>query len=447
MFRDEATKRPHPEGNKVGDGDPTRLVSLLGERVRFETMLASLSAAFINLPATEVDGHIERGLQLVVEYLDIDRGSLGLFSGHGQELYVTHSYSRPSSPPYPKENIATLLPWYTGKMRQGEVLRFTRLPEELPPEAVHEREAFRQGNMPRSHLLIPFKVGHSVIGGICFGSFHRIYEWSDELVQSLKLAGEIFANAVARKQSEEKETRLRDQLILAGRVSLLGELSASIVHEVNQPLCAIISNAQTAQRLLNSDTLDRAELREALADITRDGQRASAVIAHIRGLLKRLPMQRAAIDLNELIREVCDLMRWEMNRRRIPVKLELADQLPAVRGDRVQLQQVLLNLMTNGADAMESVAPQKRELVLRSTVDGADKIVVAVKDSGTGIDPHNSERLFDSFFTTKPDGMGMGLAICKSILDAHGGDIWASANAEAGSTFQFTLIGIRESVA
>jgi signal transduction histidine kinase len=133
-----------------------------------------------------------------------------------------------------------------------------------------------------------------------------------------------------------------------------------------------------------------------------------------------------------------------MNRRRIVVKLELADRIPAVLGDRVQLQQVLLNLMTNGADAMEHSAPQKRELFLRSTVDDMQKIHLSVKDSGVGIAPHDSERLFDSFFTTKPGGMGMGLAICKSILEAHGGRIWASANAQGGSTFHFTLAGIRE---
>jgi signal transduction histidine kinase len=432
------------EGRQVADPSHAHLLELLRERLRFETMLSRLSATFIHLLATEVDDHIERGLQILVEYLDIDRSSLAQFSDDGSELLVTHSYTRPPWSPYPKVNVAPLLPWYTGKVRQGELLQFTRLPEELPPEAVHEREAYRRGGMPRSHLMIPFKVGHAVLGGIGFASFRGPYEWSDDVVQGLKLAGEIFANAVARKRSEEKETRLRDQLVLAGRVSLMGELAASIAHEVNQPLCAIISNAQTIQRMLARGGFDLPELLEALDDITRDGQRASAVIARIRGLLKKAPAERTAINLNELIREVITLTRWEMNRRRIIIKLELADNLPCVRGDRVQLQQVLLNLMTNGADALELVAPEKRELVLRSAVDGTPGILVSVSDSGVGIDPHNSERLFDSFFTTKLGGMGMGLAICKSIIEAHGGRIWASLNPDGGSTFQFTLSDIQE---
>jgi signal transduction histidine kinase len=247
------------------------------------------------------------------------------------------------------------------------------------------------------------------------------------------------------EQSEENETRLRDQLALAGRVSLVGELAASIVHEVNQPLCAIVSNAQTTQRLLAGEDFDLAEVREALEDIVRDGQRASAVIARIRGLLRKTPPERAAINVNELIREVIALTRWEMNRRGIAVRLELAEHLPGVLGDRVQLQQVFLNLMTNGADAMESMAKDKRELVLRSAEEPAEGVRVSVKDHGVGIDPRNSERLFDSFFTTKPGGMGMGLAICKSIVEAHGGRIWASPNGDGGSTFQLALPRIRES--
>lgn len=437
-------KRRKQERRKVRTGGQSHLLQLLGERLRFETMLSRLSAAFINLPATEVDSHIEAGLQLLVEYLDIDRSSLAQFSDDGQELLVTHSYTRPPIAPHPRVNLAPVLPWYTGKLRQGELLRFRHLPEELPPEAVRERDAYRQTSMPQSHLAIPFKVGSSVLGAMGFGSFRKPYDWPDELVQSLKLAGEIFANAVARKRAEEKETRLRDQLVLAGRVSLMGELAASIAHEVNQPLCAIISNAQTAQRMLAGGGYDLPELLEALADITRDGQRASAVIARIRGLLKKAPTQRTAVDLNEVLREVIVLTRWEMSRRRIQVKLELADKLPCVRGDRVQLQQVILNLVINGADAMELVAPEKRVLLLRTALYDRDCILVSVTDAGIGIDPQHSERLFDSFFTTKPGGMGMGLAICKSILDAHGGRIWASSNADGGSTFQLILAGLRE---
>ncbi len=230
-----------------------------------------------------------------------------------------------------------------------------------------------------------------------------------------------------------------------GRVSRMGELAASIAHEVNQPLCAIISNAQTARRLLAGGGPNLTEVDEALEDIIRDGQRASAVIARIRGLFKKAPVERGAIDLNELIREVVNSTRWEMNPRGMLIRLELADKLPLVWGDRVQLQQVILNLMTNAADAMEHLARERRELIIRSTVDHLGNVLVSVQDRGVGIEARDSERLFDSFFTTKPGGMGMGLAICKSITESHGGRIWASRNSDEGSTFQFTLSSIRES--
>jgi signal transduction histidine kinase len=436
------------ESNKLikENKEKAALFALLHECLDFEAMLARLSTTFINLQATEVDGHIERGLQLLVEYLDIDRSSVAQFSEDGQELLVTHSYTRPGFSPFPQVNIAPLWPWYTAKIRQGELLRFSRLPEEIPPEAVHEREYFRRNLWPQSHLAIPFKVGQSVLGGLGFGSFRKLVKWPDELVQNLKLVAEIFANALARKRAEEKERQLREQLVLASRVSLMGELAASIAHEVNQPLCAIISNAQTVQRLLAKGDSDLTELLEALEDISRDGKRANAVIERIRGLLHKTPTERVVIDLNELIREVVNLTRWEKIRKGVLVKLELGDNLPPVLGDRVQLQQVILNLMSNGADAMEDLARERRELIIGSSVEQAGSVTVWVRDRGVGIDAQNSERLFDSFFTTKPGGMGMGLAICKSILEAHGGRIWASRNSEEGSTFQFTLSGIPERV-
>lgn len=442
---DDGLKRGRSKAES-GAADREQLLDLLDERLRFESMLARLSATFINLQAPEVDSQIERGLQLLVETLDIDRSSLAQFSEDGQELLATHSYTTPDFSPFPKINIAPLWPWYTEQIRQGRLLRFTRLPEELPAEAVHEREYYRRGNSVQSHLAIPFKVGRSVLGGLGFGSFRKRYDWPDELIQSLRLVGEIFANALARKRAEEKETRLRDQAARASRISLMGELAASIAHEVNQPLCAIVGNAQTAQSMLARGTFDVAEVREILEDIARDGQRASAVIARIRQLLQKAPGQRRALEVNELIREAVLLTKGEMTRRRVAVKLELTEQLPSVLGDRVQLQQVILNLMTNGADAMDRVEGERRELEIRSTQEQNGNVLVSVTDCGSGVDPHNRERLFDSFFTTQPGGMGMGLAICKSITEAHGGRIWASPNAGRGSTFQFTLPGIREDV-
>jgi signal transduction histidine kinase len=417
--------------------DRSRLLDLLDEGCRFESMLSRLSATFINLPAEEVDGQIERGLQQIVEFLGIEWSSLCQFSADGAELIVTHSYTIPGFAPFPHINLATVLPWYTSQIRQGILLRFRRLPEDAPPEAVAEREHVRRNGGPRSHLAIPFRVGDSILGGIGIGSFREERDWPDDLVMRLRLVGEIFANALARKRAEETDARLRDQLALAARVTLMGELAASIAHEVNQPLCAIVSNAQALQRML-AGGFDMEEMREALKDIACDSQRASTVLHRIRNLLKKTATERTAVDVNDLVRETAALARAEMARRGVMVRLQLMDGLPLLLADRIQLQQVLLNLLANGADAMEGMPPARREIVLRSAVD-ADTVLVAVRDAGAGLDPAHLDRIFDAFFTTKPGGMGMGLAICKSIVQSHGGRLSAAPNDGPGTTFQLRL--------
>jgi C4-dicarboxylate-specific signal transduction histidine kinase len=314
----------------------------------------------------------------------------------------------------------------------------------LPAEAVNERDfCLAEGLL--SHLTIPFTVGEKVIGGIGFGSYRRYLNWSDELVQSLQLLGQVFANALARWRAEKNLSIFREQLIHASRVALMGELAASIAHEVNQPLCSVVTNAQAVQRLLTSTDGVSDDVREALHDIAQDGLRASAVLTRIRSSLRNSPAERMPVDPNELIHEVAALARTELARREITLKLELAKSLPMVRADRVQLQQVLLNLLTNGADAMEPIAPELREMVISSSADGDDRVVVGVKDSGIGLDPDLCNRVFDAFFTTKPHGMGMGLAICKSIIESHDGRIWAAPAAGRGTTLHLSLPASKES--
>jgi signal transduction histidine kinase len=421
-----------------GAGEHARVVELLDERLRFETLLARLTATFIHLPVEEIDGQIQRGLQQIVEFLGIDRSSLAQFSEDGGRLFMTHSYSVPGVEPFPQVDLAVHWPWYADQIRRGNLLRYSRLPDEAPPEAAREREYCRHSGL-RSHLAIPFQVGEAVLGGIGFGSFRRERDWPDALVQSLQLVAAVFATALARKRAEEHEAHLREQLAQAVRVMMMGELAASIAHEVNQPLCAIVSNAQALQRMVAGGAGDPAEVREALQDISQDGQRASAVIARIRAFVQKGPARRAAVDVNHLVREAAALVRGDLARRRVAVRLELAGALPAVVGDAVQLQQVVLNLVANAADAMAGLPPQAREVVIRSGTDEAGDVTVAVADAGVGLGPGDNSHLFDAFFTTKPGGMGMGLAISKSIVQAHRGSIRAWPNAGRGATVQFTL--------
>jgi len=242
-----------------------------------------------------------------------------------------------------------------------------------------------------------------------------------------------------RKRAEEALQRVQSELAHVSRVMTLGELTASIAHEVNQPLAAIVTNSNACLRWLGGATPNLAEARQAVERIIKDGYRASEVISRVRSLVKKAPPRNDLVDLNKVIVEVLALAQNEARRNRVFMKRELASDLPPVIGDRVQLQQVILNLIMNGLEAMAKVNEGARELTVSSSKDESDNLIVAVRDSGVGLDQADLERVFDAFFTTKPDGMGMGLAICRTIIESHGGRLWATANSPSGAAFQFTL--------
>ena len=242
-----------------------------------------------------------------------------------------------------------------------------------------------------------------------------------------------------RQSAEEALQKAQAELAHITRVMTLGELMASIAHEVNQPLAAVVTNAQACLRWLALETPRPDEARAAVERIVRDSNRASEVIQRIRALVKKTEPQMVALDINDVIREAISLEQREMLSQRVSLRTELASALPPVPGDRVQLQQVVINLVMNAVEAMAPVTDRPRDMLIRSQQDDANEVLVAVRDSGMGIDSENAERLFNAFFTTKPSGMGMGLSISRSIIAAHGGRLWASPNADHGATFQFTL--------
>jgi two-component system, LuxR family, sensor kinase FixL len=242
-----------------------------------------------------------------------------------------------------------------------------------------------------------------------------------------------------RNQAQEALRRAQAELAHINRVMTLGELTASIAHEVNQPLAGIVANGAACLRWLDRKPPDLDEARGAVESVISDGMRASDVIQRIRALSKKTEPRKVRLDINDVIDDVIRLVQREMLDHLISLRPELASALPLVLGDRVQLQQVIINLVMNGMEAMAAVTDRPRELAIRSRRHEAGQVLIEVQDAGVGINPENLNRLFSAFFTTKPNGMGMGLSICRSIIDGHGGRIWATRNTGPGATFQFTL--------
>jgi C4-dicarboxylate-specific signal transduction histidine kinase len=245
-------------------------------------------------------------------------------------------------------------------------------------------------------------------------------------------------DVTSRKRAEAELHEAQANLAHVTRVTALGELAASIAHEVNQPLAAVVTNAAACLRWLDRDPANLNEARATLRSIINDGNRAGEVIQRVRALVNKTT-DRKALHINEVVNEVMSLVQHELFSHRVALRLELAPALPPVLADRIQLQQVILNLVINGIEAMQPVKDRPRELVIRTLRDETSQVLVTVSDVGVGVAAENADRLFDAFFTTKSSGMGMGLSICRSIVDAHGGRLSASGNTGPGATFQFTL--------
>ena len=242
-----------------------------------------------------------------------------------------------------------------------------------------------------------------------------------------------------RRQAEESRQDAQNKLAHANRVSTMGQLTASIAHEIKQPIASARNNARAAQNFLDMQPPEYGEVREALACIVGDADRAGEIVDRIHALVKKVPPRKDRLDVNEAILEVISLTGGEMRRNEVSLRTDLASGLPSIHGDRIQLQQVVLNLMLNAVEAMASHRNGTRELMIATGEDGGNGVSVTVRDSGPGLDPEGPERLFEAFYSTKPRGMGMGLAICRSIVDAHGGRIFAAANVPHGAVFGFTL--------
>src|ERR1700742_89252 len=289
----------------------------------------------------------------------------------------------------------------------------------------------------RTALFVPLLKDNEIVGVISLGRT-RVQPFTDK---QICLFTDFAAQATIALESTRRERQFRDvqsELAHANRVATMGQLTASIAHEIKQPIATASTNAAAALRFLNKSPPDVAEVREALTWIVDDTHRASSVVDRIESLIKKAPPRKEVVDLNAAILEVIDLTHGEAVKTGVTVSTRLAPELPRIQCDRVQLQQVMLNLIVNAIQSMRGVEDGNRELLISTSI-GPEGVRVGVRDTGPGLSPESLSRLFEPFYTTKPDGMGMGLSICRSIIEAHGGRLWAPNCEPRGALFQFTI--------
>jgi PAS domain S-box-containing protein len=402
----------------------------LAERLRLEQLVTHLALAFGHLSNVEADfdREVQGALRSVVEFLGADRGSLIEFSEDGKvaRCWAIEEWMAVGD-----------FPWMTARLQRGDFVTVSRL-DDLPDEAAMDRQSYLTYRV-KPHVAVPLEAGGKVVGALVFSTVGAERVTSDELKQQLHFLGEVFANSLSRKQAELDLRKLREDLGHISRVATIGALTTSLAHELNQPLAAILSNAEAAQDVLELNPPSLEEAREILADIIEDDKRASSVIHRLHDLLKKRSPQFTEVDVNEMVSEVTRLVHGDAALREVSVRLELGSGIPRVRGDRVQLQQVVLNLVLNGLHAIQESATGNRTMILRTAQESPPAVRVAVQDSGAGIDEADLDRIFEAFYTTKNTGLGMGLAIARSIVEAHGGRLGAHNNPDGGATFFFTL--------
>ncbi len=408
------------------------------ESFEFEDVLSEISGAFVRATEDQISPQIDEWLQRIVLALGIDRARVAQFDPADGLLYTTHQWVREGVIPTPRVVKAyEVLPWVTAQTLAGESVILSRV-EDVPPEAAKDLEFWRMVDT-KSIATIPLTIGEVVAGSVAFVTVNRVVTWLPRTVKRLRLIAEVFGNALERQRKVAEVRQLRDEMRQTSRIATMGELTASLAHELSQPLGAILSNAQAAQRFLAAKKPDFAEVEAAIADIIRDNSRAVQTLRNVRALFQREQIEMSPVDPRLVLLEAERVLRVEASSKGISIELDLPASLPAVVGNRAQLLEVLMNLATNAFDSICDDGDGRRVVSLSARHSGDGRVQIAVRDSGKGIDPEVMPRLFDAFFTTKPSGMGIGLRIARSIIENHGGRLWATRNPDRGATLEFEL--------
>jgi PAS domain S-box-containing protein len=307
----------------------------------------------------------------------------------------------------------------------------------LTPPEWYERDTQNVAQVKMTGTVLPFEKEYLRKDGSRVPVLVGIAAFDEQLDQGVAFVVDL----TERKRAEVEAREAHMELAHANRVAAIGQLSASIGHEINQPLSGIITNAETGLLWLKTEPPNVQEAVGAFSRVVRDGKRASEIVNRIRALVKKAPPRKDKLHINEAIHEVLGLTRSEAAKNGVLVQTQLGEKLPPIQGDRVQLQQVILNLVMNAVEAIGSGNAGPREILIETARTESDDILVSVRDTGPGLNRANIERMFDAFYTTKADGLGLGLSICRSIIEMHGGKLWATSGTPNGAVFQFTLPG------
>jgi signal transduction histidine kinase len=411
------------------------------EAKRFETLISKLAKTFCDAAPGDFDRQMSQSLRLVVDELDLDWASLLEFDCIARAWNQSLAWCRPQVPPQPACIPEGKVPWITAELSAGRVVAVSGLKD--LPNAIDRDTLVARG--ARSAVAIPILNNPDLRGAVVFATASRARTWSHHFVEQLRIFSEIISIAflkrdleTAVRESGDRLQRERLELAHAHRVSLLGEFTSGLAHEINQPLAAIVANAQAAEMMLATGRARRAVVGEAVTDIAADARRASQVIARLRAMLRNDTPVRVPIDIAACAAETVDFAFRKLRDGGITVHQSSAVTNP-VMGDPVQLQQVFLNLIVNACEAIHAARDGAREISISTAAAGVDRLEVAVRDTGVGFGDEDLERMFEHFVSTKPSGLGMGLAICRSIVKAHGGRIWATRNDDRGMTFHVEL--------
>lgn len=405
------------------------------ELLEIERVMGLFSDRLADLSSTQVLAGIEDAICHLVAILGFDRCTFSELIA-GDYLNVLCSSASSGLEPMPRGRFALRLPWFHAQLRAGKTVAMPDLPGDLPAEALEEAQHCLELGL-RSHLSIPVRVGGRVTCVMSFATVRQVRQWPSETIARLKMLGEMVGCLLALARAEEEASELRRRVWHADRVERTTALHAAIAHELNQPLAAILSNAQAGLRYLARGEVNHQAIAEVLQAVVCEDKRAAATIRAMRDLIRKDEGQREAFDLAAALVDVQRLLSSELTSQGVRIEFQSDGQCWVV-ANRVQIEQLCLNLLLNAATAVQCRSPARRSVRLKVWDGMEGQVLVEVQDSGQGIAPQDIETIFEPFWTTRKDGLGLGLVICRSIVEAHGGRIWAESNG-GGATFRVRL--------